>query len=68
MFCVICGGICDYHTSRMCEGCRKTTAEYNARVEAYSLLRLAEEYCPVHLREKIERFWDRHDPDVKRKI
>jgi hypothetical protein len=52
----------------MCEDCRKTTEEYNARVEAYSLLRLTEEYCPVHLREKIERFWERHDPKVKRKI
>ena len=58
MICYLCHRYCDLKQSGLCDECTKKVSENSEKVYAYSLLKSAEEFCPVWLREKIENFWE----------
>jgi len=58
MYCILCGRICDYEPGGFCTDCILLISQNNLRVAILSLLDEAAEFCPVHLRERIEKVLD----------
>ena len=63
MYCIFCGCICDYLKGDICPKCLEVIEKSNDRVRALALLKQAEEFCPVWLRQRIENFLEaqKHD-------
>lgn len=54
MICYLCGYIQDYDPSGLCIHCKDKVQRNNERVRLLSLIRDAERFCPVWLRQRME--------------
>lgn len=55
MLCILCGRICDYDAGGFCLECVDLLNRNNQKVALLALLAEAAQYCPVHVRERIEK-------------
>ena len=65
MICYLCGRICDTNVYGLCVDCIALIRRNNERVEMLSLLNEAQEFCPLPLRERIEKILERIKPPFK---
>ena len=54
MLCILCGRICDHDASGFCIECIEILSRNNQKVALLALLAEVAEFCPVHLRVRIE--------------
>jgi hypothetical protein len=55
MKCYLCGRFCDKAADGLCPECIQRMNDNNQRVHILGLLKQAEQFCPVRLREEIEK-------------
>ncbi len=68
MFCILCGRVADYHPGGFCSECVELLKRNNERVMFLAILTEAAEFCPVHLRERIEKILDTIKPPFTTQI
>jgi hypothetical protein len=55
MKCYLCGRFCDKAADGLCPECIQRMNDNNQRVHILGLLKQAAQFCPVRLREEIEK-------------